>query len=457
MCMMVFDDRDNTKVVDQDILKRALDQNNDGMGMMFSEDGTLHYWHSMKDFNDLYKRYVDARSRKCPVALHFRKGTKGTDNFENLHPFSVGTDFGMMHNGTLSWLTKELPENWSDTRYFSHHIIPQLPSNFLSQAAFRIMLHELADGDRMLFMDGKGRHTIINESIGFWDFDVWYSHGRYKTWMLTGAGSPSTNYQSNFNFWEKDNFVVAKDFKNEVILSTGFQPKRTGHIRSMLVFDYGLLDSEDIETFGMKSLGVSTVNDYQLWAVTDVGSDIDDINNLRPSMIPRSGISTVGTVYRVEEGPMLGLDELHDYYDEHFGVENGLYTRKHIDVKLPSGSVVKAWVYVGVMDTDATELEAPIPGGDWADWRWVDALSQTEEFVISGGVISDDSASTGTGNIVDVAHLDSAICPKCTSTNTSEWDGRVEKASENGIISIPTKFLFCIDCQQVSKAAGGLA
>lgn len=195
MCLIVLDKRENsTERVSRDVLERCVEKYPHGLGIMWPHEGQLRIWKSLDDFDGLWNRYTSARDRGARTALHFRYTTEGDTTWENCHPFWVFEPdpenqsqygLGFMHNGTMRRLTKHLPKGFSDSRYLAEDVLQKAPFA-ISSPAFKEMLRGIGWDDRFLFMDGKGRVTIVNESVGFWHKGVWYSHDRDRAFVLHG-------------------------------------------------------------------------------------------------------------------------------------------------------------------------------------------------------------------------------------------------------------------------------
>ena len=218
MCILIYDERNNQKLLDKDIFKRSQEKNPHGMGIMYALKGKLHIWKTLEDFQGLWQRYLFARKRQCKVAIHFRKATEGTVTEDNLHPFEIAPGFAFMHNGTVKDIKDCVPKGSSDTRHINEELFSQFPGDFLQSPIHRVMIDNLIDAGRMLFMDNTGACTIINEGRwgAKWVDGVWYSKGEHLPYYLDNNKIPwvgsYTGWQSSL--WGgdgEDNLYDPKD------------------------------------------------------------------------------------------------------------------------------------------------------------------------------------------------------------------------------------------------------
>lgn len=158
------------------------DNNPDGCGLMWPEGGKVKIWKTMKDVDELYDRYVEAHSNGLPVVLHFRWATHGGRTIDNVHPFHIPNSrkqLGFVHNGVLDVpSTKEI----SDTRVFGRHVLAHLPANWRDDTVLRECYEEgfLGTGNKVVTLDHTGRIDILNEKLGLWHEESWFSNDGFK-------------------------------------------------------------------------------------------------------------------------------------------------------------------------------------------------------------------------------------------------------------------------------------
>lgn len=193
MCLIVSSEKG--KLIDLADLKIAFDNNPDGAGIMWFEEGRVHQMHTLpKSFAEV--RDLAEMKVGFPHAIHLRYCTRGKVNEENCHPFSVlnkdagdDNDLTLMHNGTFQWLTltdehKKL--DWSDTAAFAGRLQKNLRE---SKVTSKIHLDHLFDDDvverfskrvqtwnKVVFLDSQGRWSYLNKTQGDIRNDMWYSN-----------------------------------------------------------------------------------------------------------------------------------------------------------------------------------------------------------------------------------------------------------------------------------------
>jgi predicted glutamine amidotransferase len=177
MCIAIL----NTKgKLSKETLKNSFDNNEMGAGLLWNANGKLNTFKTYK-FKELLNKYNALRNdqKTGDVVLHFRIATSGVNGKENLHPFNVNDNLGFVHNGVISGLgnTKH-----SDTYQFND-ILKGFKHDFLNCNTSRLFIaNYIGSGSKLVFLDNKGTHTIINEAKGHWDKDKlnWYSNDSYK-------------------------------------------------------------------------------------------------------------------------------------------------------------------------------------------------------------------------------------------------------------------------------------
>jgi len=182
MCLIAYSP-DGPGDYDMSLLKNAMDHNSDGYGIMYpTSRGRLKTIRSMGLWDTFERDMLNVPAR-APVAVHFRYGTHGAIDESMCHPFQISQNVAMMHNGVLHHF--EGDKLLSDTAELCRDILrPMLEyaPDILGTSAFERALEIIiGDGNKLLFMDGGGDATIINERDGTWQGGIWYSN----TYSLT--------------------------------------------------------------------------------------------------------------------------------------------------------------------------------------------------------------------------------------------------------------------------------
>ena len=178
MCIAIL----NTKgKLSKETIKNSFDNNEMGAGLLWNANGELKTFKTYK-FNALLQKYNELRNNANTgkIVLHFRIATSGVNGKENLHPFVTNDNLGFVHNGVISNLGNV---KHSDTYQFND-ILKGFKHEFLNCATSRLFIQNfIGKGSKLVFLDNKGTHTIINETAGHWDKGKqnWFSNDSYKT------------------------------------------------------------------------------------------------------------------------------------------------------------------------------------------------------------------------------------------------------------------------------------
>lgn len=179
-------------------LKIMWDSNPDGAGFMYAEGGEVQIVKGLMTLDALYDA-IEAVGSHRKLVIHFRVKTHGAVSQELTHPFwiSKGT-LAMVHNGVIRPLVNETSEKESDTAVFArklsaayHNVAMAIKHDF-----HRDMLEAYIGYSKMVFMDGAGETFILNEHLGEWHENVWYSNDKYKSvrsYTYLGSRSGSTS------------------------------------------------------------------------------------------------------------------------------------------------------------------------------------------------------------------------------------------------------------------------
>lgn len=190
MCLLVTQSKD--VVFDDHFLKGVYQHNSDGIGVMYSENNTLHIKRSLpkneSQFISFFRKEIEGRD----CSWHARMRTHGDINFENCHPYKViGSDEGyplyLAHNGVLhTGNAKDLRK--SDTwHYIQDFLRPMLLKNpeFFMTEAFSELIGDHIGSNRFVLMDGFGNMVTINKSQGVEYNGAWLSNT--YAWDTTGT------------------------------------------------------------------------------------------------------------------------------------------------------------------------------------------------------------------------------------------------------------------------------
>ncbi len=184
MCLIISNP--NCLPVPREHIASAYMQNSDGFGLMWAIDGKLKTYKGRMNLQKINSLFDQIAEVKVPYVAHFRYATHGTKNDLNCHPFRLGTqDFGgmaMMHNGTLSG-SKWRNASRSDTSLLAEEITEYMDLKLLypedvsfNTDKIQSLYNEDLGSDKLVFMNGDGDISYVNEKYGHWKDGLWYSN-----------------------------------------------------------------------------------------------------------------------------------------------------------------------------------------------------------------------------------------------------------------------------------------
>ena len=154
--------------------------NSDGYGVSWYEEGQINTYRTM-NYTRLKEQVV--LLDKYPTIIHLRNTTCGGTDITNTHPFTIASGV-MFHNGTIDSLSgHKYKGNESDTSRLAD-LINECDYKYIEDID-PLLNHIIGDKiNRLVFLEDNGRITIIKESQGHWEEDIWYSNDYHKkpTW-----------------------------------------------------------------------------------------------------------------------------------------------------------------------------------------------------------------------------------------------------------------------------------
>ena len=176
MCIAILNTKKAGRLPKNQI-KNSWDNNDMGAGLLWNKDGKLNVFKSY-DYDDYIDKYNALRDDNSinSIVLHFRIATSGYNGEHNLHPFLVDDNVGFVHNGVISGLGNK---TFSDTYEFND-MLKKYKHDFLSCEMSKFFISEYIGYSKLIFLDNKDKHTIINEELGKWTDGNWYSNDSYK-------------------------------------------------------------------------------------------------------------------------------------------------------------------------------------------------------------------------------------------------------------------------------------
>ena len=222
MCVAIYKPKNAT--VDFDKLEACHDTNPDGMGFAVVVDNKILIHKQLDDFTsffDLVNRY-----QNDDMLLHFRIKTHGKIDRSNCHPFLLANkSVGFAHNGILSKYTPNAKSKVSDTVIFRktmlEPLVQQYPDAiFEDKLIIQLLGEAIGTNNKLVLLDRKGNHSIINEEEGETIKGVWYSntHWQFSDFgtpvrLFSGhtgqyRGSKSSRYRSSYSRYKPESEIV---------------------------------------------------------------------------------------------------------------------------------------------------------------------------------------------------------------------------------------------------------
>lgn len=192
----------------REYLVNASENNPDGYGFAVRHDDYIATGRSMKYEHLLDRFYAEMAKSKNPVGLfHARYTTHGTTTLENNHPFRVDgrKDIILAHNGMLP-ITPRLGDIRSDTRIFAEDVLGAIGVEELDDKHTFAKLETFAAGSKIAILSTSPELRdpvyILNEELGHWDGDIWWSNSGYKIPPAYSYYDSSTYYSGSW--WNKE-------------------------------------------------------------------------------------------------------------------------------------------------------------------------------------------------------------------------------------------------------------
>lgn len=214
MCIAIL----NTKgTIDRQTFQTCWNNNPDGGGIAWADNGKVNIIKEMKSSDILFERYVELRD-KFPnnnFLIHFRIATHGKVNETNCHPFKVNKQLAFIHNGMIDGAGLKVSTEFSDTYLFNQLILQKLPKNFTENEAILNLLSEYIGYSKLVFLDSRDNWAIVNENLGTWDGDNWFSNNSYLDCAVVKTSKKGKSYYYD-SYKDYDDYYGGYDYVSEV-------------------------------------------------------------------------------------------------------------------------------------------------------------------------------------------------------------------------------------------------
>jgi len=154
----------------KELFEAAWKKNPHGGGFMYARDGRVVVEKGFMTLDEMMKAYENHKLHfgSSPVVLHFRIKSHGLIEPAQTHPFVINDRLAFVHNGTISIEIPKSSKN-SDTMEFNDRVLKKLPPNFIRDPVTMELIRGYVDPSRLVFLDGEGNVTIVNEESGYRD------------------------------------------------------------------------------------------------------------------------------------------------------------------------------------------------------------------------------------------------------------------------------------------------
>lgn len=210
MCIAIY--KKENVVIPKEILAECYKRNSDGAGFMYNDGGKLKIKKGYFTFDSFYHEFQKVETKQA--LIHFRIKTHGKVSEANCHPFYVTKDLGFIHNGIIAkhGSNAEL----SDTRDFNAKILKPLVKKFgttiIQNKEIQTMMKDYIGYSKLVFLDSEGNVTIVNEALGNWNEETWYSNTSWKPYTPL----PETKYSKySRDDWADDDYIPSIYNKKE--------------------------------------------------------------------------------------------------------------------------------------------------------------------------------------------------------------------------------------------------
>jgi hypothetical protein len=160
-------------------LRSAIKHNPDGIGVMWTHNGSVRIKKAVKDYEPIIQTALDLYDKgDNSFSVHLRYNTVGHNSIGNTHPFRINDRIGMMHNKTL-WIEPPC-RSWSDTRTVAEllSLLCQADRKFFDSPLFYSFIeHHAGTDNRFVFLDAQLDQLVyINQDLGTNVDGVWFSN-----------------------------------------------------------------------------------------------------------------------------------------------------------------------------------------------------------------------------------------------------------------------------------------
>jgi hypothetical protein len=198
----------------REYLENAAANNPDGFGFAVHHGDRIVTGRSMESSGLIDRFYAEMSRSNHPIGMfHARFTTHGKTMLENNHPFRVDgrKDLVLAHNGMLP-ITPKAGDDRSDTRIFAENVLGAIGIEALDDKDTFRKLEQFASGSKVALLSTapelRDSVYILNEHLGDWEHDIWWSNSGYKYDM--SYSRYNTMYGGHYGGWSDESSVIGK-------------------------------------------------------------------------------------------------------------------------------------------------------------------------------------------------------------------------------------------------------
>lgn len=159
MCLIAIIEKPSKTV--EKVLKLAAAQNQDGFGALWI-DGKIRAYRGLhkgqeQPVLELYNRIKQFADKDNPVVMHLRMATSGTTGLSNAHPFPLGKNVYLMHNGVFRFENELFDRQESDTAFLVRMIKWKARKRPMNEVLDEMdpFFEKLGHDNRLVLWDGE--------------------------------------------------------------------------------------------------------------------------------------------------------------------------------------------------------------------------------------------------------------------------------------------------------------
>ena len=214
------------KRLTEEQIKNCWKNNSDGAGFAYisnAEMVVVKELKKVKRFIKLYKKH-EATSKNSPMLIHFRIRTHGEVSISNTQPIQISNRCTFIHNGVIG----AMPDNpvHSDTVMFKNYILRYMNDGFHTKPKILTMIERITGFSKLVFLHTDGTYSIVQESLGKWEENIWYSNESHKTWV-TKKKSTTTVQTGVYNAYPRNQGCVFDTIPQRLLPTTTPTPTTT--------------------------------------------------------------------------------------------------------------------------------------------------------------------------------------------------------------------------------------